>query len=357
MCFNIFSQWFPRLKLQQQDVQRCPRPLHTRDGVSDAQDTCPMDMSPIAKAWQQNPPPEVPMDSQPPKRFARPISSVEIFPDPSASLHDSGPEAKTSIGEEEKGKDGCPSQDPAKSTPPPASATDLFHANEMVTRQEQFAEKEALEKESRKKKASEGDNPEEGPLNTAQKKAQKRKELAAQKKEEKERVKAQKAAEKAAKKATEKAKANMEKAKANMQKKKATAKAEPKKKAAAAKKPSKSGAKRKAKDQNKVDQDTAEATEVSPAAPSQDVPMECPDVPAADGASSTAAVAGDVGEAGRKSWAGRYRPANHAKGYRWDAIKNVFTQQLSSRLTTLSSMEAQCWNPPVLKATRTCKNG
>ena len=219
----------------------------------------------------------------------------------------------------------------------------------MVTRQEQFAEKEALEKESRKKKASEGDNPEEGPLNRAQKRTQKRKEESAQKKEEKERAKAQKAAEKAAKKATEKAKANM-------QKKKETAKAEPKKKAAA-KKPSKSGAKRKAKDQNKVDQDMAEATEVSPAAPSQDVPMECPDVPAADGASSTAAVAGDVGEAGRKSWAGRYRPANHAKGYRWDAIKNVFTQQLSSRLTKLSSMEAQCWNPPVLKATRTCKNG
>lgn len=181
--------------------------------MSDAQDTCPMDMSPIAKAWQQNPPPEVPMDSQPPKRFARPVSSVEIFADPSASLHDSGPEAKTSIGEEEKGKDGCPSQDPPKSTPPPASATDLFHANEMVTRQEQFAEKEALEKENRKKKASEGDNPEEGPLNRAQKRTQKRKEESAQKKEEKERAKAQKAAEKAAKKATEKAKANMQKKK------------------------------------------------------------------------------------------------------------------------------------------------
>ena len=328
MCCHVFSHWFPRLKLQQQDVQRCPRPLHTRDGVSDAQETCPMDMSPVAKAWQQNPPPEVPLDSQPPKRFARPISSVEIFADPSASSPGIGKEEKGS----EKGEDGCPSQDPPKSTPPPAPATDLFHANEMVTRQEQFAEKEALEKESRKKKATAGEDPEEGPMSKAQKKAQKRKEDAAKKKEEKERVKAQKAAEKAAKKATAKAKAKLQKTNPK-------AKAEPKKKPAA-KKPSKSGAKRKAKEHNNDDEDRAEVSP-TPAEPCQEVATECPEVPGSEGASSTAAAAGDRGEVGRKSWAGRYRPANHAKGCRWDAIKDVFTQQLSSRWTQLSSMEAQ----------------
>ena len=83
------------------NVKGAARPFHTRDQVTDVQDTLQCDMSPIAKEWQANPP-AVPLDPSSPKRFARPALSEETMAlggAPSASSVGAGSETPKDVDE------------------------------------------------------------------------------------------------------------------------------------------------------------------------------------------------------------------------------------------------------------------
>jgi len=172
------------------NVKGAARPFHTRDQVTDVQDTLQCDMSPIAKEWQANPP-AVPLDPSSPKRFARPALSEETMAlggAPSASSVGAGSETPKDVDEVKQvipdevavvgGSSDQLSKEPLVACDKGEIQTgddgdeDLFHATaEPVTRKQQFAERDALKKEMKK---TEGPHPEEGvpDKKTAKKNAQ-----------------------------------------------------------------------------------------------------------------------------------------------------------------------------------------
>ena len=172
------------------NVKGAARPFHTRDQVTDVQDTLQCDMSPIAKEWQANPP-AVPLDPSSPKRFARPALSEETMAlggAPSASSVGAGSETPKDVDEVKQvipdevavvgGSSDQLSEEPLVACDKGEIQTgddgdeDLFHATaEPVTRKQQFAERDALKKEMKK---TEEPHPEEGvpDKKTAKKNAQ-----------------------------------------------------------------------------------------------------------------------------------------------------------------------------------------
>ena len=196
------------------NVKGAARPFHTRDQVTDVQDTLQCDMSPIAKEWQANPP-AVPLDPSSPKRFARPALSEETMAlggAPSASSVGAGSETPKDVDEVKQvipdevavvgGSSDQLSKEPLVACDKGEIQTgddgdeDLFHATaEPVTRKQQFAERDALKKEMKK---TEEPHPEEGvpDKKTAKKNAQASKKAQAKAKAKAE---AKKAAEKAKK--------------------------------------------------------------------------------------------------------------------------------------------------------------
>ena len=135
-------------------------------------ETCPLDMSPAAKEWIENPPQEVPCPDDPPKRFADfsgvgsttlelPSSTApeqeppkDQIPEP--ELQPNLPEEPKGVEEEQKeevetkvdGVEGAKDQD----------VPDLFHTKEQVTRAEQMEQRKEAEME-----AKEGEDEDEKP--------------------------------------------------------------------------------------------------------------------------------------------------------------------------------------------------
>ena len=224
------------------NVKGAARPFHTRDQVTDVQDTLQCDMSPIAKEWQANPP-AVPLDPSSLKRFARPALSEETMAlggAPSASSVGAGSETPKDVDEVKQvipdevavvgGSSDQLSKEPLVACDKGEIQTgddgdeDLFHATaEPVTRKQQFAERDALKKEMKK---TEGPHPEEGvpDKKTAKKNAQASKKAQAKAKAKAEAKKAAEKAKKDAEKAKKKAKKEAEKAKKEAEKAKKKAK-------------------------------------------------------------------------------------------------------------------------------------
>lgn len=353
------------------NVKGAARPLHTRDQVTDVQDTLQCDMSPIVKEWRANPPAEIPLDPSEPKRFAKPALSEETMAlggASSASSVDVGSETPKDVS---KVKQVIPdevavveaSPDNMSAEPPvacdkgdaPTGDEDLFHANaDPVTRKQQFAERDALKKEM--KKNTEPD-PEEGaaPAKRPGKKAAQ----AIKKAEAKAKAKAKQDAKKAAEKA--KKQAAKEKAKAKKEAKKAAEKAKKAKaKMAKAKTKTTKNGQKKRKELEEVDLNA----DVSAAVP-ENPPAPCPvpgeDVVMADASGSSACAAavpacsagspasnaaddglGDAVEDDRKTFARRFRPSRSDPASRFDAIKKIFKKHLAGRLNKESTMEARC---------------
>ena len=133
-----------------------------------------MDMSPVAKTWMENPPAEIPVDQSTPKRFGRVPTQVEAsgasapepsVPEPSVaepSVPEPSPtepplekSGSVEVVDVEGGMDNT-----AKDVGEGDQKTgdeDLFHANEVVTRKDQFDERNALNAEAKKRsKETEG---------------------------------------------------------------------------------------------------------------------------------------------------------------------------------------------------------
>ena len=208
-------------------------------------ETLPMELSPAAHEFQQDPPLEVPADSQPPKKFAdmvcqEPTLSMTGNEVPTGGGHvatpvstppldavSGGAKETVEVVEVEDEKD-----DPKNKIPP----EDLFHAEAEMTRKDQMKEKLAIQNQRKRKLTAQPEDVEEEPTSKekAEAKKQKTKEQAAAKAE----AKKQKTKEKAEKKAAAK-------------KQKTKEKAEKKKKIAMAKKEKKEAEKKKRKGKNK----------------------------------------------------------------------------------------------------------
>ena len=364
--------------------------------ATDAQETQAMDMSPVAKTWMENPPAEIPVDQSTPKRFGRVPTQVEASgasaPEPSV------PEpsvAEPSVPEPSVAEPSVPEPSP---TEPPLEKSgsvevvdveggmdntakdvgegdqktgdeDLFHANEVVTRKDQFDERNALNAEAKKRsketEGGEGLDDEEGDEEPKPKTRSKGGKTKAEKqKAAREKAKAKKAAK--AEKEKQKKKAAAEKKKAAKEAKAAKIKAAKEAKVtkakakAVAKKGKNAGSKRR-KNQETKDEESEPLPEsheevpapAAPAMPEQDPAHDRPAVeaPADDPevASNQAVHGGDGddgagGEAGgRKSFARRYRPERSDPAARFDAIKDNFNLHLKHLLNKVSTMEAHWW--------------
>ena len=372
----VSIQQLPRKRLQHVNVKAAARPLHTRDQVTDVQDTLQCDMSPIAKEWQANPPAEIPLDQSEPKRFARPALSdetVALGGAPSASSVGVASETPKHADEVEQmitdkvmvvegSSDKLP-EEPLVACDKGEAHTgdeDLFHAKaEPVTRKEQFAERDALRRE--KKNQAEPD-PEEGePTKGETKKAAQARKKAEAKAKAKAKKDAKKEAEKIKKQAAQaKAKAKKEAKKAAEKAKKAKAKA----KTAKVKTAGTKGCQKKRKQDEEV-KPSGDDHEDGPAAGPGNQPAPCPvaaeDVVMADAsgpsapaaaepdrsAGSGASNAADDGhdasmEGDKKTFARRFRPSRSDPADRFDSIKKNFKQHLAGRFMKESAMEAQC---------------
>ena len=359
------------------NVKGAARPFHTRDQVTDVQDTLQCDMSPIAKEWQANPP-AVPLDPSSPKRFARPALSEETMAlggAPSASSVGAGSETPKDVDEVKQvipdevavvgGSSDQLSEEPLVACDKGEIQTgddgdeDLFHATaEPVTRKQQFAERDALKKEMKK---TEEPHPEEGvpDKKTAKKNAQASKKAQAKAKA-KAKAEAKKAAEKAKKepeKAKKKAKKEAEKAKIEAEKAKKKAK-----KAEGNTRATKNGQKkRKQLEESQPSAENHENVSAVPENPPAPSPVPAEDVVMADGSgssapalkvpagsgSSAASNAADDGlddakEDERKTFARRFRPSRSDPASRFDSLKNTFKKHLAGRFNKESTMEAQC---------------
>ena len=349
--------------------------MQTREMVSDVQDTLPVEMSPIAKKWKENPPMEIPVDPSTPKRFAGRLPSTRILgDDDSAPGHSEPPQPSGSnanvIGDaaaamgEDQGGDVRPGGDeplvcgdgPGDKPPEPE---DLFHSLAVVTRKSQYQERDDLENEKKRKMGtSEGEDPEEGQPETKKEKV-----AAAEEKKKQEKV-----AKAAAKKATAKAKKELAqkkkaeaKAKAVAKKKEKAAKEKAEKLEKAAIKKTKSKGEPKAKTERKKSgkkskvedpvekenipraEDSGEAAamlEVEPVHPPEPEPASGnADGPGAPDARSDAADHGED-DGGKKTFARRYRPTRGSLARRFDTIKEIFNMNFTGRFYKTSTMEA-----------------
>ena len=173
--------------MQYNEVQSCARPMRERTvpatGLMDAIDTLPLDMSPVAKEYKENPPVEFPPDPLPPKKFAKfarkdscatltlGATSSKETPNETGNREPSEPtktippcEPMAEVGEpaertQEVGEPAERTQDPED---PSGSvdvggdsvdcvSDDLFHDNTKITRVEQMAERDRLKNESKAK--------------------------------------------------------------------------------------------------------------------------------------------------------------------------------------------------------------
>lgn len=275
----------------------------------DTHDTLPMELSPAAKAWVQNPPVDVPPDDLRPQRFAEmvlPKTKVlgEESPFPQEKFVGEG--GKASSHNEKPGDSGdepeIPEVVPEVEIEGVSPNKDLFHSTEMVTRQSQMEERQkAME-------AQKGEKPEKGD----KRKEKKKKELAKKKREE---AKARKESIAAAKKATAKAKAAFKKAEKDLGKADGNVKksGEPKAKA--------KGRAGKRKASALPEPEAAEQVE-QPLQPEQPSDSECP--------------AGDE----KKTFARRNRPSRNTPAKRFDGIKEVFLKRVKEHVLFPSSLEA-----------------
>ena len=236
--------WDPRQSLAAKELQKTARPLQGRSQVAtaacaDVQDTLACDMSPVAKAWMENPPIEIPIgDSKKPpplgKRHASAGSTLILGDESKAESEPPLVDAPQSSG-----SDGATSgtqvvADAGDKSPQKIEGNgeqskletgdgmeDLFHANGVITRQQQMEEKDKLASEQRGNK----EDPDETKPKQHMTKEEK-KEAAKQRKAE---VKAKAKAKAAAAKAKAKAKLIEKKKKELAKKVAAKAKAEEKK--------------------------------------------------------------------------------------------------------------------------------
>ena len=187
--------------MQHDNVKSCARPMNMREGTApasgpiDAIETLPLDMSPVAKEYKENPPVEFPPDPLPPRKFAKfarrdSCATLALGATSSkATMNETGdgepsePMTKVSASEPttEVGEPAKPEgiQDPAK----PADSVDvggslddvpgdLFHGDSKITRVEQMAERDRLKNESKaKKKDQEVDDEEVKPRTKSEKAA------------------------------------------------------------------------------------------------------------------------------------------------------------------------------------------
>eukprot|EP00435_Cladocopium_sp_Y103_P065456 s16_g27.t1 len=251
---------------------------------------------------------------------------------------------------------------PAASDGSHGDDTDLFHAQEFVSRQEQYKERDILVAEQKQKRPEEVEA-EEGvptaPTEKTEKKRQAKAKAKAKATEQKKQNKALKAAAQATEKAKKKLekelikeKAKTEKAKAKESKKKEAKKKEYKKKESK----KRQGPKRKAETNGDMEGENP-APEVTPPEVSQPEVVEADAqmagvLEAADHAgdggspsnASEVAVVGEGDQQGKKTFARRNRPARSEPAARFDVIKNIFQRHLASQLTRLSTMEVEFWN-------------
>eukprot|EP00435_Cladocopium_sp_Y103_P070850 s275_g36.t1 len=360
-------------RLEHQQVKSSARPLQAPRVATDAQETQPIEMSAVAKTWMENPPAEIPVDPSTPKRFGRVPTQVEAslgsVPEPSVAepsvpepsrpkppLEKSG---SVEVVDVEGGTDNT-----AKDVGEGDQKTgdeDLFHATEVVTRKDQFDERDALNAEAKKRsKKADGEDSEDGegddekPKPKARSKRAKATQAREKQRAAREKAKAKKAAK--ALKDKEKKKAAAEKKKAAKAEKAAKAKAK-----AQAKKEKAAGSKRR-KNKEPKDEESEPLAESHGEVPVPAMPeqtraddqraVEAPAMPSEvsgdqEVASNQAVHGGDGddgagGEAGeRKSFARRYRPGRSDPAARFDAIKDMFNQHLKHLLNKVSSMEAQ----------------
>ena len=153
--WSNFTCGLPRQRLKSASskptLQQCARPLQDRRDDLDVNvmETCPVDMSPVAKDWMDNPPKDVACPDDPPKRFAdfpKRLGSTatwELYPSPPAPEQeppkDPIPEPLPELPEEPKSvapeqleeveTKGVITEDPQR---------DLFHPTDQVTRAEQM---------------------------------------------------------------------------------------------------------------------------------------------------------------------------------------------------------------------------
>ena len=338
--------------MAQRKVSQCARPLQNRLVGNDVQETVPMDLSPVAKEYVENPPAEPILDSEPPKpfaQFARAATKTLALGEtgegsgttdpkdiPAAETTQVAEALRTTEQEPEQlaSKVSDAEEAPATETPveaKPDAEADVFHADSVgISRQEQYAAKTQLEAEKKKRKTSEQDPEDfvEENKTTAKAKA-------------KSKGKDTKVAQAAAKKATKKAMADLQKKlkaeqkakeKAEKQVKKAEAKAEKAKAAKQTKETKETKEKAKAGKETKTTKRKAKE---------QKEPEDDQELPGADtsaDSASNAAVAGD--QQGKTSFARRNRPKTNDPGCRWDAIKEAFNENLLGKLANVSTMEA-----------------
>lgn len=372
-----------RKALLQRQVQSAARPLPERNLPAvpavqvDIADTQPVDMSPVAKQWQEYEPVNegVPHESQgEPTRLSRRLASSnlcgstsspkEFVPEVPDTYLDSEPDTAMDLsdtpcvdksvvpvggGDENPSRkedeletlqyteDGQTSAEKMDDLEP-----DLFHTNVQVRRVDQFAERDQMIAD-RKNKEPDEDEDSDGPVKP------KRKLTAAAKK---------KAAAKAKAKAKRDTKASLEKAKAKLLA--ATKEKEKAEKAAAqaeAKALAKASDKRKkrqgsAGESGKLNRKRGKAVEEkeheeqatgSDAMPAGVVPAaedeEVPDMPDVDKASNQA-VAPESEDLEKKTFARRNRPSRSEPAKKIDAIRDTFNHDVKSRVRCFAKVEA-----------------
>ena len=347
--------------------------------ATDQQDTCPADLSPVVKEWQDQPPTEIAPDTAEPVRFAdmvkRPLEPTVVLGDSASSEalipehleqlagQSENVETENKIGEtvNEKGDEAVVEKG-QETAPENGGVTDLFHNQDLVTRADQYEQRDALQNE-KKKKGNEKD-----PEESIQKGNVKNDKKAAAR--EKQKAKAKAKIEKNKEKAQKKKEAAKQKKEAAKEKK-AAAKAKAKAKAAA-KKLAKAGktkaakplttSKSKANKKPKTVEAEAEGEESpSPVAVPEPMAVDVPEpvdvpqpVPEPDnGAADNASVEAAVGEAeegsGKKTFARRNRPKNTVPAARFDAIRDIWNKHLEGRLNNSSAMEAGSWHQTLKK--------
>lgn len=331
-----------------------------------------MDMSPLAEEFKKHPPVEVPVDPKTPRRFKDFVRNRDL----SETLDLGGsqnPDLVVRAGGlygDERDEDSLPLGDSVKvdSSPKPEKPaasdgshgddTDLFHAQEFVSRQEQYKERDILVAEQKKKRPEEVEA-EEGVPTAPTEKTEKKRQAKAKAKAKAIEQKKQNKALKAAAQATEKAKKKLEKElikeKAKTERAKAKESKKESKKKESKKKESKKrqGGKRKAETNADMEGENP-APEVTPPEVSQPEVVEADAqmagvLEAADHAgdggspsnASGAAVVGEDDQQGKKTFARRNRPTRSQPAARFDAIKNIFQKHLASQLTRLSTMEVR----------------
>eukprot|EP00435_Cladocopium_sp_Y103_P059870 s1200_g21.t1 len=390
-------------KVQHHSVQSCARPMKERTvpptaPAADAIETLPLDMSPIAKEYQKNPPVEFAPDPLPPRKFAKFArkDSCATLPLGATSTQATMDETKKNetpdLGEpSEPTKEPVTSEpmkvgEPVEPTPDsekPAESThvgdgsvdaapgDLFHTDVKITRVQQMQERDRLKNESKKKKNDEEDVQ---PKTKSEKAtaAKEKKQLA--KETNKKLVAEAKRAAKEAKKATKAAEKEKAKAEKAIARAKAKAKAAPK---------SKSKAKKASKEGEGVEAavvldppqaETVESAEPVDSPPSEEKPVRKrapkknsePVEKKAKKSKSTKTEAKPVEDDGttssppaappvpgpaaegehakdpakdKKTFARRNRPQRAAPAARFDAIRKIFDEDIREKVKTPSSME------------------